>query len=579
MSEKMFSTRFKLRYDTAAKWANVESTFVPLAGEVCIYEVKEAVTKQGVVVEPPITLMKVGDGTTTLGALNYTYAKAADVYAWAKENQIKIQKEGNGNVLSGIEWDAELNGGKGGLKYTTASVATSEGLASLAGRVDTLEAEMDQAQTDIDAIEADIAANRGTWAKDTTYTFTKSDKGITITPNEGNATTITFEYLTEAEVEALITLKSVKGKDAVKVNTANKEAEVSLAIDPTAGNVVLTQSDAGLKAEVNLSDYAKTADVPGIKVNEAGLADKATLADNATMADEAKKVSNALSIGGKTFDGSAAVEVTAQDLGISGAMHFVGTSTTNPDTGTVTINGVEYTPNAGDVVLYGEKEFVYSTNGWEELGDESSHALKTVKVIAGTDLTGGGTLEADMTINHATVTRNDGTDAAETAEHEGKITVVSSVVTSETGHVTAVNTKEITLPEDNDTTYTFEKITTGEGLYAATFALKDSNGNECGNRIQFNGSSTIDIDVESDTIIIPQVRMSNGLDSDDNGVTVKAGNGINVDANGVHAKAAANGGVVVDADGIKIDESMIFVFDGGSATIRTGESPTGADPV
>ena len=58
-----------------------------------------------------------------------------------------------------------------------------------------------------------------------------------------------------------------------------------------------------IKEEVNtiLADYAKTADVPSIKVNAAATADK---------------VANSLTVGNKTFDGSAAVEVTAADLGL-----------------------------------------------------------------------------------------------------------------------------------------------------------------------------------------------------------------------------------------------------------------------
>lgn len=89
-------------------------------------------------------LMKVGDGTTTYGNLDYVAAKAADVYAWAKEEGLTVQKEGTGNVISGIAWDATLNGGKGGIKITTASVATLEGLAELQNKV----------QNNIDAITA-----------------------------------------------------------------------------------------------------------------------------------------------------------------------------------------------------------------------------------------------------------------------------------------------------------------------------------------------------------------------------------------------------------------------------------------
>jgi hypothetical protein len=171
---------------------------------------------------------------------------------------------------------------------------------------------------------------------------------------------------------------SVSGKDAIKVSTG-ENPEVSLKIADTQGNVVLSQDTNGLKADIDLGDYAKTADVPNIKVNNAGRADSAASAD---------KVANGLTVGSKTFDGSAAVEVTAADLGLESAMHFIGAFTEAPDSA-----------SAGDVYLNTatKKEYVYS-NGWVELGDEGSYALRTV-TITGTDgLTGGGDLTANRTI-------------------------------------------------------------------------------------------------------------------------------------------------------------------------------------
>ena len=83
----------------------------------------------------------------------------------------------------------------------------------------------------------------------------------------------------------------------------------------------------------DLSDYAKSVDVTS-EINEA-VKDKQTAAQvndliaaatiegskvngnvaRATLADTATKVSNALTAGGKTYDGSEAVEITAADLG------------------------------------------------------------------------------------------------------------------------------------------------------------------------------------------------------------------------------------------------------------------------
>ena len=61
--------------------------------------------------------------------------------------------------------------------------------------------------------------------------------------------------------------------------------------------------------------------------------------------------------------------------GLSGAMHYVGESTTDPSTGTATVEGHEDWVS-GDVVTYQSKEYVYDGENWRELGDESSYAIK-----------------------------------------------------------------------------------------------------------------------------------------------------------------------------------------------------------
>lgn len=98
------------------------------------------------------------------------------------------------------------------------------------------------------------------------------------------------------------------------------------------------------------------------------------------------------------------INITLEDFGIPNVMHFVGTTTTDISDGATTasiiIQGQAHAATSGDVVLYNSKEFVWNGSSWEELGDEGSHALKTIKVIAGDGLAGGGTLETDLTISH-----------------------------------------------------------------------------------------------------------------------------------------------------------------------------------
>lgn len=76
---------------------------------------------------------------------------------------------------------------------------------------------------------------------------------------------------------------SLTGENAIEV-TGDQEKVVKLLVDETnKGNVTLTQSEAGLKAEVDLSEYAKTAEIPDVVI--AAATDK-TYADTAPVTDK-----------------------------------------------------------------------------------------------------------------------------------------------------------------------------------------------------------------------------------------------------------------------------------------------------
>lgn len=89
------------------------------------------------------------------------------------------------------------------------------------------------------------------------------------------------------------------------------------------------------------------------------------------------------------------IDIKASDLGLSSALKFIGTFDKTPDT-------TNYT--TGNVILVGNKEFLLvekdNTKSWSELGDESSHALKSIKIEGDGALEGGGSLEENRTITH-----------------------------------------------------------------------------------------------------------------------------------------------------------------------------------
>ena len=138
-------------------------------------------------------------------------------------------------------------------------------------------------------------------------------------------------------------------------------------------------------------------------------------------------------------------DLKTQIGGLSGAMHFVGTSTTDPEDGTVTIEGKpDYTPAEGDVVLYGSQEFVYSGDAWQLFGDEGSYVLKTTTIngqpLSANVTLGAGDVGADPAgtaagliagLDVAAVTVNAGETIASISETDGKIAVSKQAIAIE----------------------------------------------------------------------------------------------------------------------------------------------------
>lgn len=153
--------------------------------------------------------------------------------------------------------------------------------------------------------------------------------------------------------------------------------------------------------------------------------------------------------------------------GITGAMHFAGVATSAVTDGGTEDPGIAgYSiKTAGDVVLYSDQEFVWTGVYWEELGNEGSHALKTVKISAGTGLSGGGTLAADRTLSLKT---------ASSGEVGG---IKTGYTTSGKNYKVNVDTNgnayvNVPWTDNNDnTTYTF-----AEGSTNGAFSVTPSGG-------------------------------------------------------------------------------------------------------
>ena len=207
-TEQILNTRIQLKYDTLANWN--ASTFELKKGEIALVEVP---TNEGATLQP--VMFKVGVGGKKFSELDWASAKAADVYGWAKKPQAEFETYVKGlvdtvalsNYYTKTEIDALLK-------------AITDAAGLLAGRISSLEGK---------------------------YNI---DKNLSVIVSE-----------LEGKIAAVDTgVMNVTGANAIAVSGDATKA-VSLVIDPSAGNVVLSQSASGLKAEVDLSNHALKSEI------------------------------------------------------------------------------------------------------------------------------------------------------------------------------------------------------------------------------------------------------------------------------------------------------------------------------
>ena len=192
-----------------------------------------------------------------------------------------------------------------------------------------------------------------------------------------------------------------------------------------------------------------------------------------------KSITTTLGADDTTVPTSKAVQdaITTATSGLTGAMHFIGTSTssiTDGGTQTPTIEG--YTgeaKTAGNVVLYSGKEFVWTGTAWELFGDEGSYALKTIKVEGTGVLGGGGTLESNRTITHNTSGVHDQDEAqsygptANVSGSNGATIKVPQISVDKYGHIKSVTERTFTAV---DHTYTVN-----DGSFAVKTKVGDND--------------------------------------------------------------------------------------------------------
>lgn len=399
------NTRIRLKYDSFSNWQTKNP--VLLSGEIAIAYLGPTVDDSTVTPDNnthPV-LFKVGPGN--FNSLPWASALAADVYSWAKAETVgynstnqKIEFKSGTNVIHSID---------------VSSLATKAMTGDLANLNTTNKSNLVNAINEaLQAVEVG-----GTGSVVTVVKTANGENGGSYEVKQGGkkvGDTITVpDVYTKTEADAAFAPKNIDtGVHSVSLASGTNNGTLKLTVDGSATDNIPVKGlqDAAYATVASLNTTAKgyadavedklgdlatkdtitkneidnfATEVAAVKVTNAGTADTAGTAD---------KVAHSFTVNGIAFDGSAdkTVTIDASSLGLESAMHFIGALSSAPASA-----------KPGDVYLNTatKKEYVYAEGqGWVELGDEGSHALKDVKIQAtnGLEITVGGTLASDTTI-------------------------------------------------------------------------------------------------------------------------------------------------------------------------------------
>ena len=177
------------------------------------------------------------------------------------------------------------------------------------------------------------------------------------------------------------------------------------------------------------------------------------------------------------------------------AENLLGINVAN-STGPIPVVGLDITgrTDLGSGVASGDELLVYDISGTPEnkkttVGDiiALAPAGTITEVVPGTYLHGGGS-SGSVTLNHDTTSRADNTSNVSPA-FGNSFTVIDTVTSNATGHVTVVNTKTVTLPANpnTDTTYTLP-VTAGAANTAVLELTKGGSGSGVASTVTIAGT-------------------------------------------------------------------------------------------
>ena len=407
MATKTLQTRIQLKYDSYENW--LSNNPVLLSGEAAIEVVNSK--PDGVHVQTT-TLIKIGDGTKKYSELDFLYAKSADVIQACKSEaglttfvQNLID---NGAFAKASDLEAavgRITAAEGKISSLEALVGTKSVAQQIKDYVDGLK--LDEAydqKGSAAAVQGDLNSYKTTnnaAVKANTDALTAIKDGTTIdsfkdveealagkqaagdyatrTEAQGYANAVLG---TDADVSTTTTVHGVK-KLAEELNSAMDGRVDALETAIGEGGSVSTQITTAIE-KLDVTDTAVANQfVTEVSETDGKIAVKRAALTAAAIPELAISKITGLqtTLDGKqatvvwqngNYDAATNKAITKSDLdaavaGLSGAVHFLGV-----------VEALPGTANNGDIVIMGNKEYVYATSdkAWHELGDETIYAVK-----------------------------------------------------------------------------------------------------------------------------------------------------------------------------------------------------------
>lgn len=355
------NTRIQLKFDTYQNW--LDNDIMLLKGEIGIAEIP---AETGVVQSEPAYLIKIGDGTKKFSELDWVSGKAADVYAWAKAAKKPTYQA---SEIEGLE---EFISGEVKDTNTQYQIVKNGNLGFKLQKKDIGDPEF----TDVNTIDL-VAPTLVSGSANGTVAYNGSDVAVTGLKDAA--------YSTVADIIKQVTGNTEEGEPATGADNTIAGAKAYADEKVAALDFIDSAVEHQFITAVN-----ETNGIVSVVRAQPAVTDINGL-DTALAAKQDTVVFNT------AYDASSNKAATMTDVtnavaGLSGAMHFVGTSTTDPAEGTVTINEEPYSGKSGDVVLFGQKEYVFDGANWKLLGDEGSYAVKGA--ITNADIAAGAAIDA-----------------------------------------------------------------------------------------------------------------------------------------------------------------------------------------